>query len=154
MADNRNQRNQQPEPSSSRGPLIVLIAGGIAIAALVGWALTRTVEPAAPETAVSAPIASVPPTATETPSTVPVPPPGQSPAPAQTTTSPNAGVGRITPQELKPLVDRGAVTIVDVRDSVAYSAGHIPGAVHIPFTRVEGESKYLPKDKPIVAYCT
>ena len=132
--------------------MIVLIAGGIAIAALVGWALTRTVEPAAPETAIAAPTYSVPPTAAESPAAVPAAAGTPAPQPAQTATSPNAGVTRIGPQDLKPLVDRGAVTVVDVRDSVAYSAGHIPGAVHIPFTRVEGESRYLPKDKPIVAY--
>lgn len=125
--------------------MIILMAGSILIAALVGWALTRTVEPAPADAAAPTEAPSAP---TPEPGTTAAPPAAAQPA------SPDAGVARIRPEELKPLVDRGAVTIVDVRDSVSYSNGHIPGAIHIPFARVEGELKYLPKDKPIVAYCT
>ena len=50
MAKRTQDRIQQNEPATpSRGPLIVLTAGSIAVAALVGWALTRTVEPAVPK---------------------------------------------------------------------------------------------------------
>ena len=61
---------------------------------------------------------------------------------------------RITIEELKPLADRGEVTIIDVRASEAYVASHIPGALHIPLTRLEGEISYLPKGKAIVTYCS
>lgn len=146
-------------PAPSRGPMIVLIAGSIAIAALVGWALTRSVEPAPPNDPVMA--TPMPPTATAATTTTLTPgmtatntaPPATATA-AQPATGERGGVTRMQPQELKGLVDRGAVTIVDVRDSVSYANGHIPGAVHIPFARIEGESRYLPKDKPIVLYCT
>ena len=122
--------------------MIILVAGSLAIAGLVAWALTRTVEPAA-ETQAAAPAVQSPATA------------GTTTAPTTTqANSPNAGVTRIGVDELKSMIDRGAVTVVDVRDSVSYTNNHIPGAIHIPFARVESESQYLPKDKPIVTYCT
>jgi hydroxyacylglutathione hydrolase len=46
------------------------------------------------------------------------------------------------------------VTIIDVRDADSYRDRHIPGAMHIPLAYIQGEIPYLPKDKPIVAYCT
>lgn len=61
---------------------------------------------------------------------------------------------RISIEELKPLVDQGAVTVIDVRSVEQYLAAHIPGSLHIPVTRIEGEIPYLPKDKPVVTYCT
>ena len=137
------------QPAPSRGPMLVLIAGAVAVAALLGWALTRSVEPPAPEAAaVTAPSPQTPATGTstpaaQTPSAVPTPGP-----------DPNTGVPRVSPQEMKALVDRNTVTVVDVRDSVSYANGHIPGAIHIPFARVEAEARRLPKDKPIITYCT
>jgi rhodanese-related sulfurtransferase len=55
---------------------------------------------------------------------------------------------------LKQRIDRGEVTVIDVRDAESYTKGHIPGSLHIPLARVEGEIPYLPKAKPIVFYCT
>lgn len=143
--------------------MLVLIVGSLAIAGLVVWALTRTVEPAVPVTSTFTSPASVPqPGAAESPAaTTPVPaaaapaaPAPAAPAPAAPSAGTNAGVTRVQPPELKELVDRGSVTVVDVRDSVSYTNGHIPGAIHIPFSRIEAESGNLPKGKPIVAYCT
>jgi 3-mercaptopyruvate sulfurtransferase SseA len=51
-------------------------------------------------------------------------------------------------------IDSGAVVVIDVRDADAYVAGHIPGALQIPLMRIEGEVNYLPRDKPILTYCT
>ena len=51
-------------------------------------------------------------------------------------------------------IERGAVYVIDVRDADAYVASHIPGALQIPLMRVEGEVNYLPRDKPILTYCT
>ena len=133
--------------------MLVLIAGSIAIAALVGWALTRSVEPAAPAVA-AAPVGEMPQSATATPSAQTTPTGTAATDTSTPSPEPNTGVPRVNPQQLKDLVDRGAVTVVDVRDSVSYTQGHIPGAVHIPFARVESEARYLPKDKPIITYCT
>ncbi len=149
MAKRTQDRIQQNEAAApSRGPLIVLTAGSIAVAALVGWALTRTVEPADPETSTVATSSPAPATSSAPPS---VPPAGATPPPVQT---PEGAVPRINAEQLKQMVDTGAITLVDVRDSVSYNNGHIPGAIHIPFARVEAEASRLPKDKPIVAYCT
>lgn len=79
------------------------------------------------------------------------------PPEAVTTTSaedPNAAVPRIEPDDLYAHFKAGDVTIVDVRDADAFVAGHIPGALHIPLARIDGEAAYLPKGKPIVTYCT
>ena len=148
---NRTQQNQPAPPS--RGPLIVLTAGSLAVAGLVAWALTRTVEPPAPEaaTAVTAPApGALPPVSTGTgvPSAAPSTP-GSTPAPTV-----EGEVQRVTPEQLKSMVDTNAITLLDVRDSVSYTNGHIPGAIHIPFARVEAEASRLPKGKPVVAYCT
>lgn len=73
---------------------------------------------------------------------------------------PNPGILRITPQELKGLLDAGTPpVIVDTRDSLSYSTGHIPGAVNIyydpagdPMNR-EMMLIALPMDKLVVLYC-
>lgn len=48
----------------------------------------------------------------------------------------------------------GDFTIIDVRSVEQFKAGHIPGALHIPVSRIEGEIPYLPKGKTVVTYCT
>ena len=154
MAKRTTNRMQQNEPApASRGPLIVLTAGSLAVAGLVGWALTRTVEPAIPENpaVVTAPaLGSIPPETTGTEASTAAPStPSATPAPAA-----EGEVQRVMPEQLKQMVDTNAVTLLDVRDSVSYTNGHIPGAIHIPFSRVEAEASRLPKGKPIVAYCT
>lgn len=61
---------------------------------------------------------------------------------------------RISIPELKDALARNAVTVIDVRSMDQYVASHIPGALHIPVSLIEGEVPYLPKDKPIVTYCS
>jgi phage shock protein E len=62
----------------------------------------------------------------------------------------------ISATDLEQLIAQGtAPTIIDVRSSYEYEAGHIPGAIHIPFWsalfRVDEIS--APKNEPIVVYC-
>ena len=106
---------------------------------LVGWALMRSFQ---------APVAPVPASTAQT----------SAPAPATTTEHvqdpAHAAVPRIMPDELRQKVERGEVTVIDVRDADAYLAAHIPGSLHIPLSRIEGEIPYLPRQKPIVTYCT
>ena len=113
---------------------LFFVAAAIAVVALVAFAVVRSNKTAAPP--------SVAETATMT---MPAP----APAPAAMTDAP-----RIDQVELKALVDSNNVTLLDVRDADAYLASHIPGSLQIPLSRVEGEVPYLPKEKPIVAYCT
>jgi rhodanese-related sulfurtransferase len=61
---------------------------------------------------------------------------------------------RVSAHEVKPQFDRGEVTLIDVREADQFTASHIPGALQIPLARIEGEIPYLPKNKPIVTYCT
>ena len=62
---------------------------------------------------------------------------------------------KLSPQELKALIDKGAddLTIVDVRDEAEFAEGHIPGAINIPVSRFAAESGKLDKKKKIVVYC-
>lgn len=49
---------------------------------------------------------------------------------------------------------RGDVTIVDLRPVEEYNAGHLLGAVSIPYERLKDDSRaQLPIEKPVVAYC-
>ncbi|MEA2236631.1 MAG: hydroxyacylglutathione hydrolase [Thermoanaerobaculia bacterium] len=74
-------------------------------------------------------------------------------APAATLTSLEA-VPRISVAALREKIDRGEVVVMDVRDIDSYTASHVAGAMHIPLSYVESELQYLPRGKPIVAYCT
>ena len=63
-------------------------------------------------------------------------------------------VPRISVAALREKIDRGEVVVMDVRDIDSYTASHIAGAMHIPVSYLETELPYLPRGKPIVAYCT
>jgi len=113
---------------------IVLVALGVVVLALVGYALFRQQSVVVdrglkPETTTQPPVA-----AQQEPELI--------------------GVPRTQLADAKKLIDSGAVTVIDVRDADSYTASHIPGSLQIPLTRVEGEVDYLPKGKPILTYCT
>ena len=63
---------------------------------------------------------------------------------------------RITPQDAKAALESGQAIIVDVRGTEAFLAGHIPGAVSIPLTQIEGNPNRVHFDKTqwIITYCT
>jgi len=63
---------------------------------------------------------------------------------------------RITTNELKVLLDNKAdIVVVDVRDKDSYKAGHIPGAISMPFPdEIKARNNELPQDKPIIIYCS
>jgi len=50
-------------------------------------------------------------------------------------------------------VKEGAVTVLDVRPSEEFQAGHIPGAISIPLQELKRRLSRLPQDQEIVAYC-
>ena len=63
---------------------------------------------------------------------------------------------QITPDEAKNIMDSGREYILlDVREQEEYDAGHIPGAILIPYTQIEQKAEeMLPhKDKQILVYC-
>lgn len=65
-----------------------------------------------------------------------------------------ADVPRLTPAELRALMDKGEAVAIDVRGSVPYELGHISGAIWAPLGRINQQAGELPQDKLIVAYCT
>ena len=149
--------HHEPQGLSSRATMAILALGGILVAGLVVWALTRTVEPA---TASSTTVSSVP-AASDLPAVTPPPGTFDTAATQPTATmappaapNPNDAVARISVSELRDLHNRKDVTVIDVRDDTAFFEAHIPGALHIPMARIEVEAPNLPKDKPIVTYCT
>lgn len=53
----------------------------------------------------------------------------------------------------KALADRG-VRVVDVRTPAEFEAGHVPGAVNVPYDQVPARAAELgPADRPLVLYC-
>ena len=62
----------------------------------------------------------------------------------------------ITAEEAKTIMDTGAgYVILDVREQEEYDAGHIPGAILIPYTQIkEKANEMLPdKNQLILVYC-
>jgi len=55
--------------------------------------------------------------------------------------------------ELLRRVRDGEVTVLDVRPSEEYRAGHIPGALSVPVSELKKRLAELPKDREVVAYC-
>jgi ArsR family transcriptional regulator len=45
------------------------------------------------------------------------------------------------------------ITVIDVRPSEEYDAGHIPGALNVPINEIEQHLATLPKGQEVIAYC-
>lgn len=148
--------------------MALMALGGLLIGALVVWALTRTVE-VTPTTGtttatVSAPAAApVPMASTSTDGRVPAPsrvPPGAIAAttagqlPPPEVHGDRTSVQRIAVEDLRAKMGRNEVTVIDVRDANSYGVKHIQGAINVPFASIESMLADIPKDKPIITYCT
>lgn len=57
------------------------------------------------------------------------------------------------PQDLRPAIDRGEVTLLDVRALTEFRAGHIPGAEHRFLGRLLREIESMDRSKPVIAQC-
>ena len=165
-----------PNRPAQGSPAIIIVIGAIIVIALVAFSFSRTLRtpapapgptsgiaqqsPASPQTAATeagnpAAAPSFPaPASPRQPATVPIAPPFPAPSDAAPTQAQIAAVPRITPGDLLQKLEGKQVTLIDVRDVDSYRARHIPGALHIPLSFIAGEVPYLPKDKPIVTYCT
>ncbi len=60
---------------------------------------------------------------------------------------------RVAQAELVRRVRSGAVTLIDVRPSVEFDAGHLPRAVSMPLAHLDARLGALPADREVVAYC-
>ncbi|MGQ0805105.1 MAG: ArsR/SmtB family transcription factor, partial [Actinomycetota bacterium] len=63
------------------------------------------------------------------------------------------GLEPVSRDELARRLRDGAVTVIDVRPSAEYEAGHVAGARSVPVTELERRLGSLPLDAEIVAYC-
>ena len=59
----------------------------------------------------------------------------------------------ISIDELQARLARDEVSLLDVRPTVEFQAGHLPGAVSIPLDELEGRLNEIPQGKLVVAYC-
>jgi rhodanese-related sulfurtransferase len=55
--------------------------------------------------------------------------------------------------DLERLLSSGDVVLIDVRPTLEYGHGHIPGALAVPVEELPERLTELPRDKRIVAYC-
>ncbi|MCP4622132.1 MAG: metalloregulator ArsR/SmtB family transcription factor [bacterium] len=63
------------------------------------------------------------------------------------------GMEPVNREALLGLVREGAVTVLDVRPTEEFNAGHIRGAISLPLKELEQHLSDLPRDQEIVAYC-
>lgn len=60
---------------------------------------------------------------------------------------------RTDKETLLERVRKGEVTVLDVRPTAEFLAGHIPGAISVPLQELEQRIADLPLDREFVAYC-
>jgi hypothetical protein len=80
--------------------------------------------------------------------------PARSPARPAAAAAPRPEARRITPDELRPMLDAGEAILVDVRGEMDFAFRHAEGAVHIPAPELFARSVELPHEKLIALYCT
>lgn len=63
-------------------------------------------------------------------------------------------VPRISIDEVKALMAKKQVLLIDVRDPQSFADGHIPGAINVPFDHIPNHVETWKKDKRLlVTYC-
>lgn len=62
-------------------------------------------------------------------------------------------LARISAEDASRAIARGTATL-DVRGGTEYRKGHIDGAIHIPLGYLPKEFASLPKNAPLIAYCS
>lgn len=63
------------------------------------------------------------------------------------------GLEELTRDELARRLDDAGVVVWDVRPTVEFAAGHVPGAVSVPPGEVRRRLREAPADVEVVAYC-
>jgi hypothetical protein len=67
---------------------------------------------------------------------------------------PEPGIERVTLANSKNALDEKSAVFLDVRDPESFAAGHIPGAVNIPFALLQNRLSELDPNQWIITYCT
>lgn len=64
-------------------------------------------------------------------------------------------VARITPTELKAMLDAGEeITVIDVRSALASDLDSVPGALRIPLEELDTRHDDIPRDRDIILFCS
>lgn len=63
------------------------------------------------------------------------------------------GLEPLRPEELVERLERGEVTLLDVRPEDEFRSGHIPGAISLPLGRLRTDLEKVPSGLEVVAYC-
>ena len=65
-----------------------------------------------------------------------------------------SNVPRISIDEVKALMAKKQVVLIDVRDPQSFAEGHIPGAINVPFDHIPNHVDAWKKEKRLlVTYC-
>ena len=59
----------------------------------------------------------------------------------------------VSAKELVAHAKKGTVTVLDVRPTEEFAAGHLPGAINIPVDMLKDRIAKLPKKREVIAYC-
>ena len=63
-------------------------------------------------------------------------------------------VPRISIDDVKALMAKKQVVLIDVRDPMSFAEGHIPGAINVPFDHIPNHVEQWKKEKRLlVTYC-
>jgi phage shock protein E len=75
--------------------------------------------------------------------------------PAPTPTAAASAVPTINQATLLERIDQRdpSLFVLDVRRPDEYAAGHVPGAVNIPYDQIDRHLKEIPRNKDVVLYC-
>ena len=113
---------------------------------LAAWLSVIAFGPALAEAPQIAPAPAVAPTPAVSPAPVVAPAPAVAPSPAVTQVSPQALL------EMQASKDP-TLFLLDVRTTAEFAAGHVPGAVNIPYDQVAAHLGDIPKQDEVVLYC-
>ena len=58
-----------------------------------------------------------------------------------------------TVPELQTALDEGTATVIDVREHFEYSAGHVPGAIHLPMHTIPVRTDEVPTTGDVYVIC-
>ena len=75
--------------------------------------------------------------------------------PASASAAASASPPSISPQALLARQAKGdpSLFVLDVRTAEEFAAGHVPGAINVPYDQVASHLAEIPKDKDVVLYC-
>ncbi len=59
----------------------------------------------------------------------------------------------VSRSDLEEKLTREEVFLIDVRPSMEYESGHLPGAVRMPIDELPDRLHEIPRDRPVIAYC-